>query len=368
MYLVVKLFRVVGTSLLLILALALFQVAWYIAAITMAPGNDLIKIESPLFFLHGPLLYFLYLTAAGVKRPVRKKALHFIPFGCMLLGAALLLSKSVLQHAGLQTAMIWYNQLSGLAGISLFVYLITISLSNRRQRMLHPSLQRFLGQVTVIYVFVAIMQLAGIAQLCWPALQLDVNTQGGQYALLVVVALFAIREIAAIKTLPEENLHQQIYDSRNIATGPEKQQLPEDQGAGSRYRRSTLDETTLHSYAVKVQCFLEESRCFLDPDLSQEKLAAETGIPRHHLSQLLSVFFVNSFYQFIAGHRIVYAMQLLKNSRENYTLESFAQACGFHSKSTFNKYFKEYVGCTPSEYRVKMTAARNIKNRIAADA
>ena len=362
MYFVVKLFRVFGTSLLLILALALFQVAWYIAAVTIAPGSDLIKIESPLFFLHGPLLYFLYLTAAGVKRSTRKKALHFIPFVFMLAGAILLLSKSALQPAGLLKGVIWYNQLAGLAGISLFLYLTAISLFNRRQRMLHPSLQRFLGQVTVIYVFVAIMQLAGIAQLYWPALQLGVNTQGVQYALLMVVALFAIREIAAMKELPA----QLVLTEMNTENMPPEQQ--EEQGTEARYRRSTLDEATLHNYAVKVQCFLEESRLYLDPDLSLQKLAAETEIPHHHLSQLLSIFFGNSFYQFIAGHRIVYAMQLLKNSQENYTLVSFAQACGFHSKSSFNKYFKEYVGCTPSEYRVKMMATHNIKNRLAADA
>jgi len=39
----------------------------------------------------------------------------------------------------------------------------------------------------------------------------------------------------------------------------------------------------------------------------------------------------------------------------NYTLLAIAFEAGFNSKGTFNSFFKATTGCTPSEYRNKLT-------------
>ena len=57
-----------------------------------------------------------------------------------------------------------------------------------------------------------------------------------------------------------------------------------------------------------------------------------------------------SFYVLVSEYRINYAKEILKEDN-NITIESLAYECGFNSKSTFNKYFKEQTGYSPSEYR-----------------
>ena len=57
-----------------------------------------------------------------------------------------------------------------------------------------------------------------------------------------------------------------------------------------------------------------------------------------------------NFYQVVSEYRIKHAEELLKED-VNITIETLSYECGFNSKSTFNKYFKEYTGYSPSEYR-----------------
>jgi|SRR5690606_276863 len=82
-----------------------------------------------------------------------------------------------------------------------------------------------------------------------------------------------------------------------------------------------------------------------------DMLAAQTSVPRHQLTQILSTHYGKSFYQFIAGMRIEYAVGEILKMEETVTLDSLSYACGFNSKTSFNRYFKAYTGMTPSEYR-----------------
>ena len=58
-----------------------------------------------------------------------------------------------------------------------------------------------------------------------------------------------------------------------------------------------------------------------------------------------------NFYNYINALRIKEFIRLasLPESKK-YTMLSLAYECGFNSKSTFNKHFKENTGKTPTEY------------------
>jgi AraC-like DNA-binding protein len=358
MLLTIQRFRIFGTSLLLILVLAVCQVCYYIMLNLLFPETAVINMESPVSFLYGPLLYFVYLTAAGRTTTVKEKISHCIPFIVSLFFYTVLLYMIAFQVAGKEKAIAWYQEFSAGSIVSLFVYLVVIIAGGRKKPMLNRPLQNFMGQLSVLYVVIAAMQFASLVQFFVPSLHAGVDVQDIKYALLLVVALFSIREVMASDP-PAQQQHSEkavLQAATPVLAEPE---LP-------RYQRSVLDEATLKQYAIRVQCYLEESRVYLNPGLSLEMLAAKTEIPRHHFSQLLSTFFDNSFYQFIAGHRIVYAMQLLKTEKDDLTLESFAYECGFNSKTSFNRYFKEYVGCTPSEYRIRATG-KGIKKQLIQD-
>lgn len=59
------------------------------------------------------------------------------------------------------------------------------------------------------------------------------------------------------------------------------------------------------------------------------------------------------FYRYINEYRIEYfknSVELAIEKNENINFLSFAYEAGFKSKSSFNRYFKEITGKTPSEY------------------
>lgn len=93
---------------------------------------------------------------------------------------------------------------------------------------------------------------------------------------------------------------------------------------------------------------------FTDCELNLDKLAGLTGINKYHLSETLNSFAGKSFYQYINEYRIAYAlkeMELVSAGQSGeFNFLSLAYKSGFKAKSSFNRYFKEITGFTPSEH------------------
>lgn len=128
-----------------------------------------------------------------------------------------------------------------------------------------------------------------------------------------------------------------------------------------RHRKQTVGRTAVEPELIAtVERVLIDTKLFLNPSVSLDMLAAQTSIPRHQLTQIFSMHYGKSFYQFIAGMRIEYAIKEITKLEETVTLDSLSYACGFNSKTSFNRYFKAYTGMTPSEYR---TAHQSLTNK-----
>ena len=59
-------------------------------------------------------------------------------------------------------------------------------------------------------------------------------------------------------------------------------------------------------------------------------------------------------FEFLLQLRIQKAGQLLSNSKSPLSIAELASAVGFNSCSYFNKLFRKYMGCTPSQYKKRM--------------
>ncbi len=103
--------------------------------------------------------------------------------------------------------------------------------------------------------------------------------------------------------------------------------------------------------AQTIERELNRTKLYLNPSVSLDMLAQQTAIPRHHLTRVFRTHYKKSFYQYIAGTRIEYAISRLLEKGDTVTLESLSYECGFNSKTSFNRYFKAYTGMNPSEYR-----------------
>jgi AraC-like DNA-binding protein len=94
-------------------------------------------------------------------------------------------------------------------------------------------------------------------------------------------------------------------------------------------------------------------RPYINPDLSLRDLADLLGVYPHYVTQILNTLFNQNFYDFVNTYRIDEAKKLLTDSYKSNKVPilTIAYNCGFNSKSSFNRIFKQKTGLTPSEYR-----------------
>lgn len=111
-----------------------------------------------------------------------------------------------------------------------------------------------------------------------------------------------------------------------------------------------INNAKLTPEAKSVLKYLDTSDIYLDTNFTIDDLTRELGIPKHTLSKIINHDMDLNFYTLIAKYRIEYAKKLIVKE-QNLLLDAIMIECGFNSRITFNKYFKEFTGLTPSEYR-----------------
>ncbi|MHC5310216.1 AraC family transcriptional regulator [Myroides sp. LJL116] len=102
--------------------------------------------------------------------------------------------------------------------------------------------------------------------------------------------------------------------------------------------------------ASVILAFLQTNKQVLHPSFNLEDLAFFVQLTKMQVYEVIHKELAINFSQLVAKYRIDYAKVLLQEN-QNLTIEAIMEESGFNSKSTFNKYFKLFVGLTPSVYR-----------------
>ncbi len=136
--------------------------------------------------------------------------------------------------------------------------------------------------------------------------------------------------------------------------------LKEENGKESeKYAKSGLKDKQAQAYLEKLISVMETGKPYLSRDLSIQDLSDLTGIPRHHITQVLNEKHGKNFFTFINGYRVNEVILRFSDPKNNYfTILAIAFDAGFNSKTTFNSIFKSQTGMTPSEYREKATGVK----------
>lgn len=107
-------------------------------------------------------------------------------------------------------------------------------------------------------------------------------------------------------------------------------------------------------YIIKqIHDYFNQTQKYLDNDFDLDVLARELNIPRRKLSQAINKQTGDNFYRFVAKYRINFAKKLI-TTHNNYSFDYLCNLSGFSSKTSFNKYFKDFVGITPKEYKLML--------------
>lgn len=96
---------------------------------------------------------------------------------------------------------------------------------------------------------------------------------------------------------------------------------------------------------------MQEKKPHHDPDLTLAGLSQLLGVQPEYLSRILNRKIGMHFFDFVNHYRIEDFKALCREKRfSKYTLLGMAYDCGFNSKATFNRVFKNATGLTPGDY------------------
>ena len=124
-----------------------------------------------------------------------------------------------------------------------------------------------------------------------------------------------------------------------------------------KYARVKVDEKEFADIVERMKAYIEEKRCYTNPDLKMSDLAEVLGLSSSKLSQVFSLYVKENYYEFINRYRLEEFKRLIAEGEyKKYTLTALSEKCGF-KKSSFFSTFRRVEGMTPTEY----LKAQNIK-------
>lgn len=307
----------------------------------------------PLPVLHPVFLYFYTITLTKNRLPGGKTILlHLLPF-LVLIGLAVpfycLSSKekiTVFQSGG--KGFEWYSliQLSLILLSGAFYSVLTLLIIRRYRRTIPDFLsntdQKMLRWLEYLTTGLGIIWLF--------TLLFDDNIIfGGVTVFVLFIGFFGINQVSVFITQAES-----FAPARPAA---EPHSFLPGQAPGSaaekkeKYAKSGLDPEQVSSIMTQLEQFMAAEKPFKESELTLNELARRIDLNPNQLSQVINSETGNTFYHYINSYRIHEFLHLVSlPENRKFTFLALAYDCGFHSKTTFNKYFKLQTGKTPTEY------------------
>ena len=119
----------------------------------------------------------------------------------------------------------------------------------------------------------------------------------------------------------------------------------------SKDKKTALPEVKVSGILDNLLSYLEHEKPYLNPKLSIGDVAAKLDCTETELSQLLNNHMNVNFANFINVYRVnEIKSRLSQENLSKYTLKALSEQCGFSSKATFYRVFKNVTGMTPLEY------------------
>ncbi len=108
---------------------------------------------------------------------------------------------------------------------------------------------------------------------------------------------------------------------------------------------------------------LERDQGYKNPTFRLKDLADSTSLSSSEISYVLNNYLNTSFSDFINDYRIEEVKKLLLEEDANYyMLHVLAERCGFNSKTSFYRIFKNKTGLTPLQYRKQEMGEGSVKS------
>ncbi|GAA5087814.1 helix-turn-helix domain-containing protein [Chryseobacterium ginsengisoli] len=299
---------------------------------------------------YGPLIYLYTLSKTKKDFYVAKKWYTFIPLFVLMIGYLTVSCVFfVLNHVD-QKLLDLYNDISlyVLFIINLYYPIKSLFIINKSQfKHLEKIEYDVIARISYCILFMEVLVIASQTLLyIYPEKYhlINISTRTVAYFLLLIICLLIVR-----KSLKTEIISLKEIDLQNDFKIAVNQNFNEE-----KLSLNTVDyEIKFSELWQKMDQSVKQKQLFRDCDLNLDQLALKTEINKYQISEMLNGYKHKPFYRYINEYRIEYFRNMVEKAiekNENINFLSFAYEAGFKSKSSFNRYFKEIIGKTPSEY------------------
>lgn len=110
-------------------------------------------------------------------------------------------------------------------------------------------------------------------------------------------------------------------------------------------------ENSAEKYQL-IEQFLGLKKPYLEGQFTLRELSESVNVPQSEISQIINQYTGKYYCDYMNDFRLEALKEKLNDTQnDKYTIFSLALDCGFASKTSFNRIFKNSTGVTPTEYR-----------------
>lgn len=125
----------------------------------------------------------------------------------------------------------------------------------------------------------------------------------------------------------------------------------EEEPRRASYKTTRLSDEECVRLNKKLEHLMKNEHPYTNQDLKISDLAKMIDSTAHALSFLFNQYLKTSYYDYINGYRVAEFKRIVKElDTSKYTLTALSQKCGFSSRASFFRHFKNITGITPAEF------------------
>ncbi|MDF1572361.1 MAG: helix-turn-helix domain-containing protein [Bacteroidales bacterium] len=308
-------------------------------------------------FTYGPLMY-LYAKMMTTEHPKfnYRYLWHFAPFVVFFIVSMIFLDKPVMEGSKGFLVVDRFISLRIIYGASFFISITAYSIAtfiviHRHQqnlkRLVSYSSAKFtlhwlIGLSVTFYISYVLVFIFGLIDILINFMPFD------PYELSFIgLTIFAF--LYGFFGFNQPSIFEEIVSHKGMVSSEPVEE-------NNKYVRSGLKKKNVEQIRQQVLVYMEESKPYLDRELTINDVAVDLRIQRHFITEVINQHMGKNFYYLINEYRVEEVKRRLKDPKyKNYTILAIAYDAGFNSKSAFNTIFKDLTGMTPSQYLNSVT-------------
>lgn len=339
---------------------ALFFLLYYYSYLhrLKLPGAIAVFFGNGTGFLLGPLLLFqLRSLVLPKKQFIKSFYLHLMPFAVIWLFVSVPLSISM-ATAVFDDFGAWYAEHDYYFNLTENVFFITyviisLKLLKRIEDVAkeHSSTDKnnlsWYRHLLIGFAIIILLDtLCTVYELFYPVLPWNIGTIIA-FSLVLLYSYLGYKGMFQSQILLPDFLLQKLVDD-NPKT--EDKNIPPQKNTVRHLDNYTSQD--IENLKIKLYKALNEKKLYRYETLSLTDLAEEMDVSTKKISELLNQYLHTTFYNLINQYRVNEVIERMAlPDAGKYTLMGIAYDCGFQSKASFNRIFKQKTGKSPSDFR-----------------